>query len=211
MFSFSKKTNSPGSTDKVWKTRLACWKGTATEALKALTVSQTPVVFTFFRESQQGFVGFLDSNKVPHVVVNSGNSGDEQKNATLLIVDVSSMELSWLKDFLMKRSRISRLCVLFLGHYPLVKPENKILEELRGCIGAAPVVFCLSLEDALLETFGSDRIKPLMETLGMGDDECIEHAMVTKSILRVREKLENSGKAEIKTDSEVDWFARNSR
>ena len=50
--------------------------------------------------------------------------------------------------------------------------------------------FFLSLEDDLMRIFGSDRIKSLMETFGIAEDQPIEHRLVTKSIESAQEKIE---------------------
>ena len=47
--------------------------------------------------------------------------------------------------------------------------------------------FYLSLEDDLLRIFGSDRLKGIMQKLGMDEDVPIVHGMVTRSIERARD------------------------
>ena len=49
--------------------------------------------------------------------------------------------------------------------------------------------FHLSLEDPLLQTFAGS-LKPLLEKLGMREDEPIAHAMVTRAIRNAQEKNE---------------------
>ncbi len=50
--------------------------------------------------------------------------------------------------------------------------------------------FYLSLEDDLMRIFAGDRVKSLMERMGMPDDEPIEHPWVTKSIGDAQKKVE---------------------
>ncbi|MFH1540315.1 MAG: preprotein translocase subunit SecA [Elusimicrobiota bacterium] len=50
--------------------------------------------------------------------------------------------------------------------------------------------FFLSLEDELMRLFGSDRISPLMEKLGMKEGEVIEHPFVTHAIENAQRKIE---------------------
>ncbi|HBO94251.1 MAG TPA: hypothetical protein DD667_13295, partial [Gammaproteobacteria bacterium] len=50
--------------------------------------------------------------------------------------------------------------------------------------------FFLSLEDGLMRIFASDRVKGLMQTLGMERGEAIEHRWVTKSIENAQKKVE---------------------
>ena len=96
-----------------------------------------------------------------------------------------------------------------LGHYPVAGPEDRVVEKLRQGTGPVPIVFGLSLEDPLFESLGTDRLKTLMETLGMKEDECIEHTMVSKAISRARKKLEDQAKDERRTATESEWFTRN--
>ena len=210
MFSILKESPLAARIDKVWKTKLARSKGIATEALRSLTQGQIPLVFFFFEEDQRQFVEFLDSKKAPYFLVTEGKGPEAiQQKGTIFMMDAFATASPEMIDFVSKYSQISPLSILFLGHYPLPAPENKVLENLEQSVGSLPLVFCLSLEDALLQTFGTDRIKPLVETLGLGDDECIEHAMVSKAIFRAREKLETRVEHEIKTKTEAAWFARN--
>jgi preprotein translocase subunit SecA len=50
--------------------------------------------------------------------------------------------------------------------------------------------FYLSLEDDLMRIFASDRVKNLMQTLGMEKGEAIEHRMVTNAIEKAQRKVE---------------------
>jgi preprotein translocase subunit SecA len=51
--------------------------------------------------------------------------------------------------------------------------------------------FYLSLEDNLLRIFGSDKIKSIMERLGVEDGEYIESKMVTRAVEKAQKKVEN--------------------
>ncbi|HEY3446717.1 MAG TPA: preprotein translocase subunit SecA [Myxococcales bacterium] len=72
--------------------------------------------------------------------------------------------------------------------------SRRIDNQLRGRAGRqgdpGTSRFYLSLEDDLMRIFGSDRIKGLMETLGMEDGEPIEHRWLTRSIEGAQKKVE---------------------
>ena len=51
--------------------------------------------------------------------------------------------------------------------------------------------FYLSLEDSLLRIFGSDKLKGIMERLGLKDGEHIESSLVTRSVENAQKKVEN--------------------
>jgi preprotein translocase subunit SecA len=72
--------------------------------------------------------------------------------------------------------------------------SRRIDNQLRGRAGRqgdpGASRFYLSLEDDLMRIFAGDRVKNLMERMGMPDNEPIEHPMVTKSIENAQKKVE---------------------
>ena len=52
--------------------------------------------------------------------------------------------------------------------------------------------FFVSLEDDLMRMFGSDRIAPLMDRLGLQEGEVIQHSMITKQIEKAQKKVEEN-------------------
>jgi preprotein translocase subunit SecA len=193
----------------VWKTKPACFKGAATEALQAITEKKTPVILTFFPGDRQQLVQFLVSEKVPHFVIETGNTGEARMVQTALFVTDAFSLTHEMLEFLLQRSKSSGLRLLFLGHYPIPGPEDAVLEKITQRLGPGKATFCLSMDDGLMRHFGSDKIRPLMESLQIKDDESIEHAMVSKAIQRARERLMEEIVTESKTKTESEWFTRN--
>ncbi|HHB12908.1 MAG TPA: preprotein translocase subunit SecA, partial [Chromatiales bacterium] len=72
--------------------------------------------------------------------------------------------------------------------------SRRIDNQLRGRAGRqgdpGSSRFYLSLEDNLMRIFASDRVKTLMEKLGMQEGEAIEHPWVTKAIENAQRKVE---------------------
>ncbi|RDU58250.1 preprotein translocase subunit SecA [Helicobacter sp. MIT 99-5507] len=73
--------------------------------------------------------------------------------------------------------------------------SRRIDNQLRGRSGRqgdpGASQFYLSLEDNLLRIFGSDKIKGIMEKLGLKDGEHIESSFVTRSIENAQKKVES--------------------
>ena len=73
--------------------------------------------------------------------------------------------------------------------------SRRIDNQLRGRSGrqgdAGASQFYLSLEDGLLRIFGSDKIKGIMERLGIEEGEHIESGMVTRAVENAQKKVEN--------------------
>ncbi|MGH9388707.1 MAG: preprotein translocase subunit SecA, partial [Vicinamibacteria bacterium] len=88
--------------------------------------------------------------------------------------------------------------VLVAGGLHIVGTERhesrRIDNQLRGRSGRqgdpGSSRFYLSLEDDLLRIFGSERISPLMQRLGMEEGEPIEHRLVTRAIENAQKKVE---------------------
>lgn len=73
--------------------------------------------------------------------------------------------------------------------------SRRIDNQLRGRSGrqgdAGSSRFYLSMEDALMRIFASDRVAGMMRKLGMKEGEAIEHPWVTKAIANAQRKVEN--------------------
>ncbi len=88
--------------------------------------------------------------------------------------------------------------VLELGGLHILGTERhesrRIDNQLRGRAGRqgdpGSSSFYLSLEDDLMRIFAGDKVKNLMDRMGMPDDEPIEHPMVSKSIENAQGKVE---------------------
>jgi preprotein translocase subunit SecA len=88
--------------------------------------------------------------------------------------------------------------VIALGGLHIIGTERhesrRIDNQLRGRAGRQGdpgySKFYLSLEDDLMRIFAGDRVKNLMDRMGMPDDEPIEHPLVTRSIENAQRKVE---------------------
>ncbi|MCB2386946.1 preprotein translocase subunit SecA [Thalassolituus alkanivorans] len=72
--------------------------------------------------------------------------------------------------------------------------SRRIDNQLRGRAGrqgdAGSTRFFLSLEDNLMRIFMSERMRSMMQALGMKDGESIEHKMVTNAVEKAQRKVE---------------------
>lgn len=73
--------------------------------------------------------------------------------------------------------------------------SRRIDNQLRGRSGRqgdpGASKFFLSLEDDLMRIFGSEKISRFMHTLGMEEDEPIEHKMISNAIAKAQKKVES--------------------
>ena len=103
------------------------------------------------------------------------------------------------------RSQIEGLPIIFIEHYPMKSKEKQFLEQL----GLKEAVFLTALDEPLLKYFGGEKLIRMMESMGMKEDEPIEHKMITQSITNAQEKIEAKVSIEQSTRSQAEWMERN--
>ena len=97
-----------------------------------------------------------------------------------------------------KQTSAEHVEVVGLGGLHILGTERhesrRIDNQLRGRSGRqgdpGSSRFYLSLEDDLMRIFGGERLKAIMGTLGMNDDEPIEAGMVTRAIEKSQKRVE---------------------
>jgi len=95
--------------------------------------------------------------------------------------------------------------VVFTEHYPLKKREEELFQNLR----LEEVKILSSLDEPLFKRFGSDKIIQLMKQMGMGEEQSIEHNLITKAIHNAQEKMESKVSFEQSAYSQNDWLEKN--
>ena len=74
--------------------------------------------------------------------------------------------------------------------------SRRVDRQLRGRAGRqgdpGSSQFYVSLEDNLMRLFGSERVAKIMDRMGLKEGEVIQHSMMTKSIERAQEKVEEN-------------------
>ena len=75
--------------------------------------------------------------------------------------------------------------VLLLEHYPLKERETTLMESWTP----GSVLVLSALDEPLFQRFGGENTIQLMQKLGMGPDEHLEHTLITRSIAQAQEKL----------------------
>jgi len=139
----------------------------------------------------------LKKAKIPHTVLNAKHHEQEAK----IIKDAGKKGAVTIATNMAGRGVDIKLSdeVKELGGLYIISTERhesrRIDNQLRGRSGRQgdPGVsqFYLSLEDNLLRIFGSDRIKNIMERLGIEEGEHIESKMVTRAVENAQKKVEN--------------------
>lgn len=166
--------------------------------IKALHEKGQPVlVGTASIEKSEKLHKILVDKKIPHTVLNAKQHEKEGK----IIADAGQKGAVTIATNMAGRGVDIKLTqeILDLGGLAIIGTERhesrRIDNQLRGRSGRQGDVgesqFYLSLEDNLLRIFGSDRIKGIMERLGIEEGEHIESRMVTRAVENAQKKVES--------------------
>lgn len=92
------------------------------------------------------------------------------------------------------------------GRHPLASVEDKLLAALPK---VSVLVGMTSLDDALIQHFGGDKVKSLMGKMGHKEGEILEHSMISASIRNAQQDLDKKVENPISANSASDWFLLN--
>lgn len=183
--------------DLIYKTQEEKFKAVIEEIKKANSKGQPVLVGTASIERSEVFHKMLVKEKIPHYVLNAKNHEQE----ALIIQDAGKKGAVTIATNMAGRGVDIKIDdeIRALGGLYIIGTERhesrRIDNQLRGRAGRQgdPGMsrFYLSLEDNLLRIFGGDRIKGIMDKLGIQEGESIESRIVTKAIENAQKKVEN--------------------
>jgi len=158
---------------------------------------QPVLVGTASIEKSEKLHNLLTKLKIPHTVLNAKQHEKEGK----IIADAGQKGAVTIATNMAGRGVDIKLTkeTLDLGGLAIIGTERhesrRIDNQLRGRAGRQGDVgesqFYLSLEDNLLRIFGSDKIKGIMERIGIEEGEHIESRMVTRAVENAQKKVES--------------------
>ena len=183
--------------DLIYKTEEEKFDAVIKEIRELAKVGRPVLVGTASIEKSELLHERLKKEKIAHTVLNAKNHEQEgeiiknagAKGAVTIATNMAGRGVDIKISDEIKE--LGGLCIVGTERH-----ENRRIDnQLRGRAGrqgdAGSSRFYLSLEDGLLRIFGSDRIKSIMERLGVEDGEYIESKMVTRAVEKAQKKVEN--------------------
>ncbi|HEB8418247.1 TPA: preprotein translocase subunit SecA [Campylobacter jejuni] len=183
--------------DLIYKSQNEKFKAVIEEIKKANAKGQPVLVGTASIERSEVFHNMLAKEKIPHHVLNAKNHEQE----ALIIQDAGKKGAVTIATNMAGRGVDIKIDdeIRALGGLYIIGTERhesrRIDNQLRGRAGRQgdPGIsrFYLSLEDNLLRIFGGDRIKSIMDRLGIEEGESIESRIVTRAVENAQKKVES--------------------
>jgi preprotein translocase subunit SecA len=183
--------------DLIYKTEKEKFEAVINTIKKLSTTGQPVLIGTASIEKSEILHEVLKKEKIPHTVLNAKNHAQEGeiiKNAGAKGAVTIATNMAGRGVDIKVNDEVRALGGLYI--VGTERHENRRIDnQLRGRSGrqgdTGTTQFYLSLEDNLLRIFGSDKIKSIMERLGVEDGEYIESKMVTRAVEKAQKKVEN--------------------
>ena len=182
--------------DVIYKTKRAKYKAVANDVEAIHQKGQPVLIGTTSITQSEELSRILSQRNISHNVLNAKFHEQEAE----IIADAGQKSAVTIATNMAGRGTDIKLGegVPELGGLFIVGTERhesrRIDNQLRGRAGRqgdpGESRFYLSLEDDLLRLFGSDNIAHIMDRLGMGEDDPIEHKLITRSIENAQKKVE---------------------
>ncbi len=183
--------------DLIYKSEREKFEAVARQIKELQSKGQPVLIGTASIEKSELLHEQLKKAKIPHNILNAKNHESE----ALIISDAGKRGAVTVATNMAGRGVDIKVSdeIKELGGLYIIGTERhesrRIDNQLRGRSGRQgdPGVsqFYLSLEDNLLRIFGSDKIKSIMERLGIEEGEHIESRMVTRAVENAQKKVES--------------------
>ena len=184
--------------DQVYKNEAAKFRAVIRDITECHEIGQPVLVGTISIEKSEELSTLLRRTGVKHQVLNAKY---HEKEAEIIAL-AGEKDAVTIATNMAGRGTDIKLGegVKELGGLKIIGTERhesrRIDNQLRGRSGRqgdpGASRFYISLEDELMRLFGSDRIKGIIETLGLDEDDPIEHSLLTKSIENAQKKVEGN-------------------
>jgi len=182
--------------DSVYKTERGKFMALIREIKKRYEKGQPVLVGTISIEKSEILSSLLEREGIKHEVLNAKFhekealiiSGAGQKEAVTIATNMAGrgtdIKLGEGVD------KLGGLCILGTERHEARRIDN----QLRGRSGRqgepGETQFFVSMEDHLMRVFGSDKMKAMMDRLGIEEDMPIENSFISKSIESAQTKIE---------------------
>lgn len=182
--------------DRIYKTEAGKFKALIAEVKTLHKKGQPVLIGTVSIENNERLSQLLTDAKVPHQVLNAKNNEGEaavvakagQKGAVTLATNIAGRGTDIVLGDGVRE--LGGLVVLGSERHESRRIDN----QLRGRCGRqgdpGMTQFYVSCEDDLMRIFGGDRIRSLMERLGVAEDQAIENRTVSRTLENAQKKVE---------------------
>jgi preprotein translocase subunit SecA len=184
--------------DKVYKTAREKYNAAIEEITNLVGQGRPVLVGTTSVEISELLGRMLTMRKIKHNVLNA----KLHKKEADIVEEAGNPGVVTIATNMAGRGTDIKLSaeVLAAGGLAIIGTERhdsrRVDRQLRGRAGRQGDIgssqFYVSLEDNLMRLFNSERVAKMMDRMGLGEGEVIQHSMISKSIERAQKKVEEN-------------------
>jgi preprotein translocase subunit SecA len=194
-------------TDQIFKSEEAKFKAIVKEVKNRNDVGQPVLIGTISIEKNEMLGQLLEMEGIPHKMLNAKQHEQEaniiaqagRKGAVTVATNMAGRGVDIIlggnppdENETNQIKEVGGLFVIGTERHESRRIDN----QLRGRSGRqgdpGETQFFVSMEDDLMRIFGSDRMKSIMERLGIPDDMPIQNKMISKSLESAQKKVEGN-------------------
>lgn len=204
MWLFGKKNKAEKLDDKIWVTTDKKYASIIADANEYLAKEDIVFIVYHFTGTGEAIAGKLETGG--HDFAKIHDPGAYSRKKINLAQARGFQSGSYASKLTIPNIRV---IILFAEHYPLYSIEKSITDAIGQTGTGVLYGFYTSFEEPILQRFGAENIKSMLQKLGMDENEALSHSLVTRSIENVQKKIEKKVAAEMKANSMNDWFNKN--
>lgn len=192
-------------TDLIFQSEAGKFKAIARRVKELYDKGQPVLIGTVSVEKNELLSAYLRNEGIPHEVLNAKNHDREaeiianagRKGSVVIAtnmagrgVDIKLGGIPFNEDAYVHVKNLGGLYVIGTERHEARRIDN----QLRGRAGRqgdpGETQFYVSLDDDLMRVFGGDKVKSMIGTLGLAEDEPIQHGFIARSLESAQEKIE---------------------
>lgn len=186
MFGLFKQKKSIQVTDLIWKTERIKYDA----LIMQLQDNNKHILIYFFEDTKKSIVDELQTASINF-------SENTSSNAHILVLKSTQI---------LQMSSAENVNIIFVEHYPLLSTEQKLKQHILEVLNIQNVTFYTSFEDELFQLFGAEKILAIMEKMGFNENEPMSHNLISSSIEKAQQKIEEKVSIDTNTRQRKDWF-----
>ena len=184
--------------DRVYRTKKAKYRAVIEEIVTLVNAGRPVLVGTTSVEISELLSNMLQMQKIPHQVLNAKL---HQREAEVVALAGRKGAVTIATNMAGRGTDIKLTPeVREAGGLAIIGTERhesrRVDRQLRGRSGRqgdpGSSVFFVSFEDSLMRMFASDRVVKMLDSLGLKEDEMIEHSMVNNAIEKAQKRVEEN-------------------
>jgi preprotein translocase subunit SecA len=200
------------TTDRIWLTKAAKWRGLCGELFEHLSIAQPSVLLAHFPATLAEVQQELSRQGVSYRSFDHSISAKEvnrlaHPGGLIRLGLVKQLEPDPFPD--QHAERVGLIQILVAERHFLRECDDVVITFAGGLGKRCHVTYHCSLEDPLMKVFAGEWVKEVLARLGMDESAPVESGMVAQRVRGAQRKFAARAERECDADSAEEWLQSN--